>query len=188
VLFTIRFHGFADQLLTGVPEFLVTPLMVILITVGIAVLARPLVAVVRRLPGVAPIDRYGGAVFNGAVTLLLMYWVIGGVLDFDRNIFPVLQTGLVTAREIESYREAIASNPVAKQYASDEQIRRLEQQAAQNPIPARAFQDLEGFLSFYVNDVRNPLLQSKLAPIINTLGGGLPLVGHPRPWLQPAKT
>ena len=48
--------------------------------------------------------------------------VLGGILDFDRQVYPTLRTGLVTAQQIEAYRQVIAANPIAKQYAKDDQI------------------------------------------------------------------
>jgi hypothetical protein len=185
VVLTIRFHAQADRLLTGVPEWLVTPVMTILLTIVIGILTRPLVGLLRRVPVIGSIDRSAGAAANGVLAFLLIYWAIGAVLDFDRQVYPTLRTGLITAQQIEQYRGVIAANPVAKQYANDAQIRQAERIAAQNPLPVRALQQVEQFLDFYVRDVRDPLLGSKLAPIINDLGGRLPLVGHPRPWLQP---
>jgi hypothetical protein len=169
----------------GFPKFLVTPLMIIAITLALGLATRPLVAIIRRLPGVRPVDRYGGAALNGLITLVLAYLAIGAILDFDRDIRPTLERGVVTFQQIEAYRQAVESNPVARQYADDAQIRALERQALDHPIPVRLFQDLEGFLSFYVTWVRDPLLQSRLAPIIIAAGGHLPIIGHPRPWLKP---
>jgi hypothetical protein len=47
---------------------------------------------------------------------------------------------------------------------------------------------VEGFLNFYDRYIRTPLLTSQAAPVINRGGAGLPVVGHPRPYLAGAKT
>ena len=45
----------------------------------------------------------------------------------------------------------------------------------------------EGFLDFYVTNIRNPLIDSRIAPIINRVGEKFPVIGTPRPYLSGAK-
>ena len=75
-----------------------------------------------------------------------------------------------------------------KGFVDDARLKQLVQQAGPNPLPMQQVRQVEGFLNFYDNNIRGPLLTSQAAPLINRLGAQLPLVGHPRPYLAGAKT
>jgi hypothetical protein len=95
----------------------------------------------------------------------------------------MLQTGVVTARQIHDYRELVDRNPLAGSATDKLKLAEAEAQAQQKPIPLPTFQKLESFLNFYIHDVREPMGQSKIAPVVNNIGGKVPIVGHKRPYI-----
>jgi len=153
----------------------------------IRVLARPIYVILQRLPITRHIDSPAGAVVHGLVGLLLMYLLLGVILDFDRNVYPMLAAGVATAQQINDYQRAIQDRPYLKGVIDEQQLKQQQAQAITKPIPVDALQKAEKFLDFYINDVRNPLLDSHLAPIINRVGEKFPIVGQHRPYLNGAK-
>jgi hypothetical protein len=157
------------------------------LAIVIRVLSRPLYVILQRLPITRHIDQPAGAVVHGLVGLLLLYMLLGLILDFDRNVYPMLAAGVATAQQINDYQQAIQDRPYLKGVVDEQQLKQQQAQAVPKPIPVDALQKAEKFLDFYVNDVRKPLLDSHLAPIINRVGEKFPIVGHPRPNLSGAK-
>ena len=180
----LRFHELLDAYLTaGWKRALGTIAAVFGLTVLINLLATPLVKILRRVPGVGPLDRVAGAVFNVGLAFLLLYIALAAVLDFDARIYPAIQSGVVTARELGDYRAAALASPWLRLLVSDDQLARLQRTTGAQGIPLADMQKVEGFLDFYVKNVRDPLVQSRLAPVINNVGGQVPFLGHPRPYL-----
>jgi hypothetical protein len=143
----------------------------------------PVVAVLRRAPVLGRIDRPAGGIAHGLAALLLMYLLLGLVLDFDRNVYPLLQAGVVTAHQLQDYRQAVNQRPWLRGFVDDQALRDQQSQAARQPVTVDTVARVEGFLNFYLQAVRNPLLKSRFAPIINNLGSQIPGIGHPRPYL-----
>ncbi|MHB8507113.1 MAG: CvpA family protein [Candidatus Dormibacteria bacterium] len=184
---TARFHGLGDHLLPNLPTFVVSALMVTVISLLLGLLATPVVAALRAVPLVRPVDKFAGVAVHSLVAFVAIYLFIGAVIDFDRYVRPVLQTGVITARQVQDYRTALEANPLARPYVNEAQLNQAQQLANRQPLPVAAFDKLDQFLSFYRDHVREPLLHSRLAPIINSAGAALPLVGHKRAYLAPVK-
>jgi len=94
----------------------------------------------------------------------LVYLTLGVILDFDRNVYPLLKTGVATAEQIETYRQAVQGQPLLKGFVDDARLKQLVQQAGPNPLPMQQVRQVEGFLNFYDNNIRGPLLTSQAAP------------------------
>jgi uncharacterized membrane protein required for colicin V production len=150
-------------------------------------LARPLYAILQRLPVTRHIDAPAGAVVHGAVGLVLLYLLLGVVLDFDRNVYPMLAAGVATAQQINNYQQAVTDRPYLQGIVDEQQLKQAQAQAAQKPIPDDVLRKAEKFLDFYVTNIRTPLLDSHVAPIINRVGEQLPVVGHSRQYMTGAK-
>ena len=188
VLVVTRLH-------TGVDGFLpvgfrvAVSLVLVMILAGLLRLAlSPVVALLRRAPGLGKADAPVGGVAHGLLALVLLYLVLGLVLDFDRNVYPLLQAGVVSAHDLQKYQQAVDQRPWLKGFVDQQAIKQQEAQAARTPVTVDAVSRVEGFLNFYLEDVRKPLLVSRLAPIINNVGGQVPYVGHHRPYLAGAST
>jgi uncharacterized membrane protein required for colicin V production len=184
----LHLHGFFDTALpfgfirTGVSIFLI-----LVLTFVLRLLARPVVIFWRLIPPLRAIDAPLGAVVHGLAAFVLVYLALGVILDFDRNVYPLLKTTVATAEEIETYRQTVQGQPLLKGYVDDSRLKQLVQQAGPNPLPMQQVRQVAGFLDFYANDIRGPLTTSRTAPLINRLGARLPLVGHERPYLAGAK-
>jgi uncharacterized membrane protein required for colicin V production len=180
-----RFHSqLASFLPSAIPQFATTAVLLIAITFICGLLTRPLVALIRRLPLVGSADRTAGMVAHGLLAFILVYLVVGAILDFDRQIYPVLISARATAEQVQTYRDAVNSNPVVRLLVNQKGIDAAQQQAGGEPLPLSKFQQIEGFLDFYIKHVREPMSVSRLAPIVNNVGANLPFIGHSRPYMQ----
>ncbi|MFY9613809.1 MAG: CvpA family protein [Candidatus Dormiibacterota bacterium] len=163
--------------------------VVVFVVVGIAIrfLAKPLYVILQRLPITRQIDSPAGAVVHGLVGFILLYLTLGLVLDFDRNVYPMLAAGVATAQQINDYQQAINDRPYLHGVVDEQQLKQAQAQAQVKPIPDDVLLKAEKFLDFYVTNVRNPLIDSRLAPIINRVGEKLPVFGQARPYMTGAK-
>jgi uncharacterized membrane protein required for colicin V production len=185
----LRLHGLFDGFLAiGFLRTGLSIVLVFLLTFFLRLLARPLVMVWNMIPPLRVIDKPLGAVVHGLIALVLLYLALGVVLDFDRSVYPLLKAGVATANAIENYRQSVQKQPLLNGYLNDQQLKQLEQQAGPSPLPMQQVRQVEGFLNFYDSCIRTPLLTSRAAPGINRVGAGLPMVGHPRPYLTGART
>lgn len=176
-------HRPVEELLPRVPAFLVSPVMVLVISLALGVLVRPIVAMIRLLPFVAVMDTWAGIVVHGLVAFILVYVVIGAVIDFDGYVYPVLRTGVVTAHDIQRYRDAVSANPALRPWSNDDQARQAQVLATVHPIPLSAVRQVADALDFYVRYLRDPLEHSHIGPILNSAGSHLPFIGHHREYL-----
>jgi hypothetical protein len=182
-------HGQFDGFLpVGWPRAGFVVVLVILGTMVLRLLARPLVAVWRGIPPLRIIDAPVGAVAHALAVFVLIYLGLGLVLDFDRGAYPLLKTAVATANVIDGYRQAVRDQPLLNGLVNDQVLKQLAQQAGVSPLPMSQVRQTEGFLRFYEQYIRTPLSTSKLAVVINQLGARLPIVGRPRPYLAGAQT
>ena len=183
------------RLHTGVDGFLPVgfrvgvSLVLVFVLAGLLRLAlSPVVMLLRRAPGLGRADAPVGGLVHGLAAALLVYLVLGLVLDFDSNVYPLLQAGVVSAHDLQRYQQAVQQRPWLSGFVDQQAIKQQEAKAASSPVTVDAVAKVEGFLKFYLEDIRTPLLSSRLAPIINSVGGQVPFVGHPRPYLAGAST
>ncbi|MEA2646834.1 MAG: hypothetical protein QOE92_1917 [Chloroflexota bacterium] len=170
----------------GSGPWLTTILVLVFFFVAIVVriLARPLYYTLQRLPVTRRIDAPAGGVVHGLAGLVILYLLLGPLLDFDRYVYPLVAGGVATARQIEDYRQALEDRPYLKGVADEEQLKQAEAQAAPVPITSDNLRKVERLLDFYVKNIREPMLESRLAPAVNDIGAQLPVVGRARPYMQ----
>ena len=179
-------HTGIDSWLPVPGRLVVSAVLVFILTFLMRLALSPVVAVLRRAPVVGHLDRPAGGLLHGLVALLLMYLALGVVLDFDRNVYPLLQAGVLTAHQLQQYQQAVDQRPWLKGFVDEQALRRQQAEAANQRVTVDSVARVEGFLNFYLMDVRQPLLRSHLAPAMNYLGSLVPVVGHHRPYLAGA--
>jgi uncharacterized membrane protein required for colicin V production len=192
IALSVQFHSVFEVLAPkAIPRFMVGFLSVIVLSFAIGFAAKPLATMLRALPVVRDLDIVAGTILHGLIALILLYLAVGAIIDFDSHVYPMVASGNVTIDQVNDYQKLILSNPVTRAYAGGEKIDEALKQMDKQPnhsMPLTQFQKLAQILDFYVNDVREPMLHSRLAPIINNVGGHIPLIGHPRPYLAGAST
>lgn len=186
IVLVTHVHTGVDSFLPVAGRVAVSVVLVILLTWLMRMALSPVVGVLQRSPLTGRVDRPAGGVTHGLVAFLLMYLLLGLILDFDRNVFPLLQAGVVTAHQLQDYQKAVDQRPWLSGFVDQGALRRQQAAAASQPVTVDAIARVEGFLNFYLQDIRNPLLKSRLAPIINNLGSQVPAIGHHRPYLAGA--
>lgn len=182
-LFVVTHVPFSLDSVPGPVRFGIGAAAVFAIGMLIRMLAGPLVALLERLPFIRTINTVAGAVVHTLLAFILMYVTLGVLLDFDRNLYPMLSSGVATARQIQDLRDQVKRDPALRTSVDDKKLQQQQQSAGSGSVPFNALARAEGFLDFYIREVRGPLVDSKLAPIVNSVGKDLPFVGHPRPYL-----
>ena len=186
IVLVTHLHTGVDSFLPIAARLLVSAVLVGILAFLLRLAASPVAVVARRIPGIRRLDAPLGGIVHGLAAFLLMYLALGLVLDFDRNVYPLLQAGVVTANELQQYRHAVEQRPWLSGFVDQQALKDQEALAASQPVALDSVARVEGFLNFYLNDVRKPLLQSRFAPIINSIGARIPVIGHPRPYLAGA--
>ena len=171
----------------GPVRTVVLGLVIIVIAIVLRVLARPVYYALQRLPITRRIDAPAGAVVHGFVGLVIVYLLLGLVLDFDRYVYPLVAGGVATVRQIEDYRQALEARPYLRGVADDQQLKQAEAQAAPAPITSDNLRKVEKVLDFYVKNIREPMLESRLAPIVNDVGARIPVIGKARAYMPGAR-
>ncbi len=98
----LHLHGLVDGFLPiGIARSGLTVVLVFVLSIALRLLARPLVMVWRTVPLLRAIDAPLGAVAHGLLAFVLLYLALGVVLDFDRNVYPLLRASTATAEQIE---------------------------------------------------------------------------------------
>lgn len=186
LILVLRFHSVTDFVPSGGLRLVVILLFTFLLAWIIGRLARPIAFALRRTPLVGRIDEPVGAAVHLLLAAVLIYLGLGLVLDFDRSVYPMLKAGAATAQQIAEYHRQARTEPLAGNYVDDHKLDQAQASANSKPLPFDALERLDGFLDFYVKEIRTPLLSSRLAPIINRLGAQIPVIGHRRPYLAGA--
>ena len=179
-------HTGVDSWLPVAGRLAVSAVLVFILTFLMRLALSPIVALLRRAPAVGSLDRPAGGAAHGLAALLVMYLALGVVLDFDRNVYPLLQAGVLTAHQLQQYQQAVDQRPWLRGFVDGQALRKQQADAANQRVTVDTVARVEAFLNFYLTDVREPLLKSRLAPLINYLGGQVPVVGHHRPYLAGA--
>jgi hypothetical protein len=179
-------HTGIDAWLPVAGRLAVSAVLVFILTFLMRLAVSPVVALLRRAPVMGRLDRPAGGVAHGLAAMLLLYLALALVLDFDRNVYPLLQAGVLTAHQLQQYQQAVDQRPWLKGFVDEQALRRQQADAANQRVTVDTVARVEGFLSFYLADLREPLLKSRLAPVINYLGGQVPVIGHHRPYLAGA--
>lgn len=160
---------------------------IFLVAILVRMLAGPVVLFLERLPVIREANSVAGAIVHTLLIFVVLYVSLGVLLDFDRDVYPMLAGGVATARQIADLRHEVQKHPVLKASVDDSKLAQEQQKAGSGSVPFDALTKAEGFLDFYVHQVRQPLLESRLAPILNRIGAGLPVVGKQRPYFAGAE-
>jgi hypothetical protein len=186
IVLVSHLHSGIDSALPIAGRLAVSAVLVVILAWLLRLAASPLVVALRRTPVIGRLDTPLGGLAHALAALLLIYLALGVVLDFDRNVYPLLQAGVVTAHQLQQYQQAVDQRPWLRGFVDHQALQQQQAQAARQPVTVDTVARVEGFLNFYLQYLRNPLLSSRFAPRINYFGGMLPGIGHPRPYLTGA--
>jgi Colicin V production protein len=170
----------AVRTLVGVGIFIVLGVIVRL-------LLRPVYKLVQRIPVVRAIDEPAGALLHALVAFIVMYVLLGAVLDFDRHVYPTIKNGVATAQALDDLQSAVTQRPFVATMIDPKSLQTLQQQAGAKPIPEDKLRAAQSFIDNYITYIRDPLVNSHLAPLINSIGAKIPFIGHSRPYIEGAK-
>lgn len=134
--------------------------------------------VAHHLPFISSIDRFAGFIIHTAITFVLAYVVLAGLITFDGLLSPLHGAKTVTNDQVTSLRGSMQTDPLAYAMAGEGGLDSLAQMTAKGPVAISDLRSLDGPLGFYELDVRPQLIGSRLTPYILQYGNKLPIVGR----------
>ena len=89
----LHLHAVFDWLLPfGFIRTGLSILLVFVLTFALRLLARPVVMLWKMIPPLKTLDAPLGGAVHALAALVLVYLALGVILDFDRNVYPLLKT------------------------------------------------------------------------------------------------
>jgi uncharacterized membrane protein required for colicin V production len=172
------------QYLAGVEKYLhANTVLAIAFALIIAVVAGYAGSVVgqalHRMPIARGIDGFLGIFINVAIAIAVIYFVLGGLITFDKAFTPFVNNVKLTNKQVTTLSNQIESNPLSAALVDPKDLAKLksETKSGQQTTLSTVTQ-LDNLNSFYQDFIRPQLRGSKLAPYVMRIGQKIPFLGH----------
>jgi hypothetical protein len=101
-------------------------------------------------------------------------------LTVDAWLDPIHGKAAIGTQEIAALQVLAKANPTLSVFASPTMLQALlESAAAKGPLSGDQLSQADSALGFYEQKVRPELLQSRIVPVVLTIGEKLPFIGRP---------
>lgn len=137
-----------------------------------------LVGLVHRFAAFRRLDQLAGIPLGAATATVGVYVAILGTLALDGWLSPLHGKATIELQDIAAVQAIAASNPTLALFADPAVLRALSTAATTSPIAADQLAKFDATLAFYEQTVRPELLQSRIVPVLLSLGESLPLIGR----------
>ena len=131
------------------------------------------------------VDQVAGIPLGAAAAGATVYLSLIGVVTLDGWLAPLHDKTALSQQDIAALQQTIATNPAARAIADPAVLSALAETAAKSPVATEQLAKVSAGISVYDQNVRPQLLGSHLAPLVLSLGEGLPLIGrhvdYPKP-------
>jgi len=134
---------------------------------------------VHKLPVLERFDKVVGIPLGMATAAVSLYVALLGTLALDGWLEPLHGKAAIGPKEVAAFQTIAAANPTFAAFADPAMLKRLAQSAAKAPVPSDQLAQFDNALAIYEQTVRPELLQSKIAPVLLSVGAQLPLIGRP---------
>ncbi len=137
-----------------------------------------LVGLVYRVPGVRRLDRVVGIPLGAATAAVGLYVAVLGILALDGWLAPLHGKTTIEVADIAAVQAIAAANPSLAMFADPAVLKALTTAATSSPVAADQLAKFDATLAFYEQTVRPELLQSRILPVMLSLGESLPVIGR----------
>lgn len=144
-----------------------------------------LVGLISRFQVFRRLDQLAGMPLGAVAAGASVYLSLVGVVTLDGWLGPLHDKAALSQQDIAALQQIFVANPAARVFADPALLSAMAEAAAKSPIAADQLAKLSGAISIYEHDVRPQVLQSRIAPVVLSLGANLPIIGrhvdYPKP-------
>jgi hypothetical protein len=109
-----------------------------------------------------------------------LYVALLGTLTVDAWLDPIHGKAVIGSQEIAALQVLAKANPVLSVFASPTMLQGLLDSAtAKGAVSGDQISQADATLGFYEQKVRPELLQSRIVPVVLSIGEKLPFIGRP---------
>lgn len=137
-----------------------------------------LVGLIYRVPILRAFDRTVGLPLGAATATVGVYVAILGTLALDGWLSPLHGKVAIDVKDIAAVQALAAANPMLALLADPTVLQSLATAATSSPLAADQLSKFDTTLAFYEQTIRPELLQSRIVPMLLTLGESLPIIGR----------
>jgi hypothetical protein len=138
------------------------------------------VVLIHRFGLLKKVDKVLGIPIGMATAAVALYVTLLGTLTVDAWLDPIHGKAAIGTQEIAALQVLAKANPVLSVFASPTMLQTLlESAAAKGPVSGDQLSQTAAALGFYEQKVRPELLQSRIVPLVLTIGEKLPFIGRP---------
>jgi hypothetical protein len=139
-----------------------------------------LVGLIHRFGLLKKVDKVLGIPIGMATAAVALYVALLGTLTVDAWLDPIHGKAAIGPQEIAALQVLAKANPTLSVFASPTMLQTLlESVSAKGPLSGDQLSQADAALGFYEQKVRPELLQSRIVPVVLTLGEKLPFIGRP---------
>jgi hypothetical protein len=139
-----------------------------------------LVGLIHRFGLLKKVDKVLGIPIGMATAAVALYVALLGTLTVDAWLDPIHGKAAIGTQEIAALQTLAKANPTLSVFASPTVLHALlESAAAKGPLSGDQISQADAALGFYEQKVRPELLQSRIVPIVLSVGEKLPFIGRP---------
>ena len=138
------------------------------------------VGLIHRFGLLKKVDKVLGIPIGMATAAVALYVALLGTLTVDAWLDPIHGKAAIGTQEIAALQVLAKANPTLAVFASPTMLQALlEGAAAKGPLSGDQLSQADSALGFYEQKVRPELLQSRIVPVVLTIGERLPFIGRP---------
>ena len=149
--------------------------------IGGALLGRVggfLVGLIYRFALLRRIDRVVGIPLGAVTATVAVYVALLGTLALDGWLSPLHGKASIEVTDIAAVQALAAANPALGMFADPAVLKAMASAATSSPVAADQLAKFDATLAFYEHSVRPELLQSRIVPLLLTIGESLPVIGR----------
>ena len=139
-----------------------------------------LVGLIHRFGLLKKVDKVLGIPIGMATAAVALYVALLGTLTVDAWLDPIHGKPAIGTTDIAALQTLAKANPTISVFASPTMLQALlESAAAKGPLSGDQLSQADAALGFYEQKVRPELLQSRIVPLVLSVGEKLPVIGRP---------
>jgi len=136
------------------------------------------IGLMYRFAPLRRMDHVLGVPLGAVAASATVYLSLLGAVTVDGWLGPLHDKGTLTQPDIAQLQAVIAANPAAGAVMDPYALAALAKAAATAPITMEQLAKVNAALSFYETNVRPALVQSRIGPLVLSLGADLPIIGR----------
>ena len=139
-----------------------------------------LVGLIHRFGLLKKVDKVLGIPIGMATAAVALYVALLGTLTVDAWLDPIHGKAAIGTQEIAALQTMAKANPTLSVFASPTMLQALlESAGAKGALSGDQLSEADAALGFYEQKIRPELLQSRIVPLVLSVGEKLPVIGRP---------